>query len=143
MAVALAARAPIVEERSVQRFGRDAHEIRAAREFVAYRLRLRRAPDDVVDAFRLAVSELGANAVAHGDHTGWTVGVGASPEAWTMTVVGGCADSSNPMLHPEEWAMVAPSRAHGRGLAIVAGLMHAIAVDVVVRRVRVRCSIRR
>jgi len=118
-------------------------EARLARQFVADELRRNGATGEQIDLFRLAVSELAANAVAHGNRSGWTVGVKATRMWLTMDVSGGGAVADNVIFEPERWEIAAPDQPTGRGLGIVRQLMDEVSVTTWRGQVRVVCRMRR
>lgn len=118
-------------------------EVRAARAFVEDELRRNDATDDQIETFRLAVSELAANAVAHGSRSGWTVGVKATREWYTMDVSGGGAADDSLIFHPDRWTIADVDQPTGRGLGIVRQLMDQVAVRTWRGQVRVVCRMRR
>lgn len=128
--------------RRTRRFQRVAADISAAREFVGSVLRSRGVGEHTIGAFRLAISELAANAIEHGTAPTWSVGVEAGPEWLTMDVTGGVAAPSNIVHHPQEWSIAPPDEASGRGLGIVRRLMEEVTVDTVDGEVRVTARAR-
>jgi anti-sigma regulatory factor (Ser/Thr protein kinase) len=117
---------------------------RAARVFVASILQQAGAPDQVIQDFRLVVSELAANIVEHGDGSGFEVFVDAGTVgSWTVGVGGSvaAADTSLPAL--EAWAVAGTDEVSGRGLGIVRELMDDIVVDNEDGWISVCCTQRR
>jgi anti-sigma regulatory factor (Ser/Thr protein kinase) len=99
------------------------------------------ASEEEIEAFRLAVSELGANVVMHGSGSGWTVGVRVGQSGCTMDVWGGAAPPDNVVHHPERWAVADPDRPTGRGLGIVRELMDDVTTEVWRDQIRVVCRL--
>lgn len=118
-------------------------EIRAARAFVADELRANDATEQQVELMTLAVSELAANAVAHSGRSGWTVGIKATRQWYTMDVSGGGAAQDSVIFQPERWTIADAERPSGRGLGIVRELMDQVAVRTWRGQVRVICRLRR
>lgn len=118
-------------------------EVRAARAFVTDELRRNDATDEQVERFRLAVSELAANAIAHGSRSGWTVGFKATRQWYTLDVSGGDAPEDNVVFHPDRWVIAAAERPSGRGLGIVRELMDQVSVRMWRGRVRIICRMQR
>jgi len=126
-----------VTRRRTRRFQRAATDISAAREFVGSVLRSQGVSEHLIARFRLAISELAANAIEHGTSPTWSVGVEAGPEWLTMDVTGGTASPMNIVHHPGEWSIAPPDQPSGRGLGIVRELMDEVAVDTADGEVRV------
>ena len=129
--------------RRAKHFQHVPHDVRAARSFVASELRRWGATDHEVQTFRLAVSELAANAVAHGAGNGWTVGVTAEREWLTMDVWGGHAGADSVIFHPERWLIADVHQPTGRGLGIVRQLVDEVTAVRWRGQVRVVCRLRR
>lgn len=118
-------------------------EVRAARAFVTDELRRNDATPQQIDLMCLAVSELAANAVAHGGRSGWTVGLKATRQWYTMDVSGGGAPADSLIFQPERWEIAEADRPSGRGLGIVRELMDEVSVRTWRGQVRVICRLRR
>jgi len=117
--------------------------VRAARIFVAATLQSCGASEDVIDRFRLVLSELAANVVTHGIRPGWTVGIKATRDWFTMDVSGGGASPDNVIFHPDRWTIAGPDQPSGRGLGIVRTLMDDVTADMSRNQVKVVCRVRR
>jgi two-component system, NarL family, response regulator LiaR len=131
-----------VGRRHSQHFRRAAPDVRVARSFVAGVLEECGASDSVVQIFQLAVSELGANVVMHGDSSGWTVGLKVTREWYTMDVSGGRASDDSMVFDPGRWTIADADQPNGRGLGIVRQLMDDVSVETWRGHVRVVCRLR-
>jgi DNA-binding NarL/FixJ family response regulator/anti-sigma regulatory factor (Ser/Thr protein kinase) len=125
--------------RRSKRFPAEPAAVRQARSFVTGVLGRAGASDSDVQAFRLAVSELGANVVMHGAGHSWTVGLRATPNGFVMDVSGGVAATDDVVFRPDQWAIADPNQASGRGLGIVRETMDGITTERWRGKVRVVC----
>ena len=131
-------------ERQQRTFEAVPASARSARSFVADALRRSGADDVVIGDYELAVGELAANVIEHGDGTEWLVCVDlADPQWWEVEVVGGVTPSVDPPLRPEAWQVANPPQASGRGLGIVRHLMDDVVAVAQAGRFSVRCRRRR
>jgi anti-sigma regulatory factor (Ser/Thr protein kinase) len=96
-------------------------------------------PPALVDDFRLAVSELAANAIEYGSDDHIEVSITVDEHCWELEVVGAVAGTRRPP-HADDWAVTAPDERSGRGLGIVRDLMDVTSVVEVAGRVAVRCG---
>jgi anti-sigma regulatory factor (Ser/Thr protein kinase) len=136
------ARPTVQWSRTCRRSDNSSRDVRAARDFVADRMRRCGADTADVDAVRLAVSELAANAAAHAP-LDWTVCLRVSRRWYTVSVWGGVALPDSLVFHPERWGMVSPGAAAGRGLGIVRLLMTEVWVMGSRGGVTIGCRLRR
>jgi anti-sigma regulatory factor (Ser/Thr protein kinase) len=123
-------------------FPRDASSARAARDFVAAELASMGAPPELIDDFRLAVSELAANAIEYGSDTHIEVSISADEYCWELEVAGAVASRRRPP-GADTWDVAGPDERSGRGLGIVRKLMDVTSVVEVDGRIAVRCGRRR
>lgn len=114
----------------------------AARRYVADELTRLGASPDVVNDYRLAISELVTNVVEHGGAELLDVRVRASSTWWDVAVVGG-RSLPGELATPEGWLVAAPFDRSGRGLGIVRHVMDQIQIDSDDGRLCVHCLKRR
>lgn len=129
--------------RRSRQFRRLPPDVRSARVFAADVLRVLGATATDIEAFELAVSELGSNAVTHSSRASWTVGIQAEGDWYTLDVSGGTATPDNVIFHTERWAIAESGEPSGRGLGIVHELMDDVTVERRRGTVRVVCRLRR
>ncbi len=120
-------------------FPREARSARAARDFVASELLALGAPEALVDDFRLAVSELAANAIEYGADDHIEVAISVDEHCWELEVVGSVASTERPP-RAGAWSVAHPRQRSGRGLGIVSRLMDVTSVSESDGRITVRCA---
>ena len=131
-------------DREQQIFDAVPESARAARKFVGEILRQRHAPESVIVDFKLAVSELVANAIEHGDGSELTVEVDFSDDHWwEIGVTGGSVATQESLKSAITWKVPGYEHASGRGLGIVKHLMSDVITDVTDGHVRIRGRRRR
>lgn len=109
-------------------------------EFVAW-LQESGVVDDRIDDLSVVLSELGANAVRETPPGAEPAEVAAWVDGDVLTIEVSnevSADSSAPSDH--EWDLSDPLRTGGRGLLLVSAFVDEVDVDVVERRLVVRCT---
>jgi DNA-binding NarL/FixJ family response regulator/anti-sigma regulatory factor (Ser/Thr protein kinase) len=134
---------PNAKRRNTRAFPRSVRSVALARAFVVERLEQYGVDEVSVDAFRLAVSELGSNAVAYSSISEWSVRLSVTADWCSLEVIGGIAASDSELFTPSGWTTAGPEAPSGRGLGIVRTLMDEIDVDTVHGSARVRCRRRR
>lgn len=121
----------------------DPSSVGSARQFVASQLAANDGPQQLIDDFRLIVSELVTNVIEHGSATTIDVCLDVSdPEWWEVAVSGGRSLPAD-VAAPQTWSVADPSQHSGRGLGIVLSLSDEVVVDSSEYHLAVRCRRRR
>ena len=116
----------------------DLSAVRA--EFVAW-LREAGVVEDRIDDLSVVISELGANAVRETPPGATNATVEATIDADTLVIeVSNEVSAASAVPSDHEWDLNDPLRTGGRGLLLVSAFVDEVDVDVVGRRLVVRCT---
>ena len=116
----------------------DLSDVRA--EFVAW-LRGAGIEDDRIDDLSVVVSELGANAVRETPAGASAATLAASVDDDLLCIeVSNEVSSASSAPSEHDWDLMDPLRTGGRGLLLVSAFVNEVDVDVVGRRLVVRCT---
>lgn len=112
----------------------------AARAFTSSALETLGAPSSIVRDFELAISELTANFIEHGNGSAILVVVDfTNPNWWEVETIGFADNVGHNVTHPDTWSIATPMAQAGRGLGIVREMMDNIIVLSFGPWVSVRC----
>lgn len=116
----------------------------AARSFVGTTLRDGGVPLQLVEDFKLVISELVSNIIEHGAARGFDVCIDLSrPDSWVVGVECVVSESGTTLPDPTAWVVAGAEEMSGRGLGIVRVLMDDVTVYVTGGRLTINCSLRR
>lgn len=95
-----------------------------------------------IDDLSVVLSELGANAIRETPDGAESAAVEASIVDGTLVVeVSNMVSPATSMPHDHDWDLADPLRTGGRGLLLVSAFVDTVDVDVVDRRLVVRCTV--
>lgn len=110
-------------------------------EFVSW-LRDNGVVDDRIDDLSVVLSELGANAIRETPLGAGPAAIEASIESGTIElIVSNEVSSAEPKAVEHDWDLADPLRTGGRGLLLVSAFVDDVEVEVVGRRLIVRCTV--